>query len=72
MVLLLDTDNHRILLWLNGARQGRTIAGNDTPGNSDYQLNNPSQIRFDSANNLYVVDTNNSRIQRFNLVSNGC
>ncbi|CAF4536295.1 unnamed protein product, partial [Rotaria socialis] len=49
-----DTDNHRIFLWLNGARQGRTIAGNDTLGNSDYQLNNPSRIRFDSANNLYV------------------
>ncbi|CAF4274037.1 unnamed protein product, partial [Adineta steineri] len=32
----------------------------------------PSQIRLDSNYNLYVVDTNNSRIQRFDLISNGC
>jgi sugar lactone lactonase YvrE len=71
-MFIADTFNHRILVWLNGASQGRTIAGNGSMGNSVYQLNNPSQIRFDSNYNLYVVDTNNSRIQRFDLISNGC
>jgi DNA-binding beta-propeller fold protein YncE len=71
-MFIADTFNHRILVWLNGALQGRIIAGNGTAGNSVFQLNNPSQIRFDSDYNLYVVDTNNSRIQRFDLISNGC
>ncbi|CAF4825333.1 unnamed protein product, partial [Rotaria sp. Silwood1] len=66
------TFNHRILVWTNGARQGRMIAGDNTPGNNAFKLNSPTQIQFDSNYNLYVVDTNNSRIQRFDLISNGC
>ncbi|CAF1065072.1 unnamed protein product [Adineta steineri] len=71
-MFIADTLNHRILLWLNGAIKGHTIAGNGNAGSSATQLNNPSQIRLDSNYNLYVVDTNNSRIQRFDLISNGC
>ncbi|CAF0871819.1 unnamed protein product [Rotaria sordida] len=71
-MFIADTFNHRILVWTNGTRQGRVIAGDNTPGNNAFQLNNPTQIRFDSNYNLYVVDTNNSRIQRFDLISNGC
>jgi DNA-binding beta-propeller fold protein YncE len=71
-MFIADTLNHRILLWLNGATQGRIIAGNGSIGNSVFQLNSPTQIRFDSNYNLYVVDTNNCRIQRFDLISNGC
>jgi DNA-binding beta-propeller fold protein YncE len=67
-----DTLNHRVLLWLNGASQGSIIAGNGTPGNSTIQLNSPAQIRFDSNYNLYVADNQNNRIQRFDLISNGC
>jgi DNA-binding beta-propeller fold protein YncE len=71
-MFIADTLNHRILVWLNGTLQGRIIAGNGIVGNNDTQLNSPAQIRFDSNYNLYVVDTNNSRIQRFDLISNGC
>ncbi|UJR31953.1 hypothetical protein I4U23_019426 [Adineta vaga] len=71
-MFIADTLNHRILVWLNGSRQGRTIAGNGTAGNSDIQLNSPSQMRFDADYNLYVADTNNCRIQRFDLILNGC
>lgn len=71
-MFIADTLNHRILLWLNNDSQGRIIAGNSSAGNNDYQLNFPTQIRFDSNYNLYVVDTNNCRIQRFDLISNGC
>jgi sugar lactone lactonase YvrE len=67
-----DTMNHRILLWLNGQVQGRTIAGTGQAGDQSTQLNSPSQVRFDDKFNLYVVDTNNCRIQRFNLISDGC
>ncbi len=71
-MFIADTLNHRILLWLNGALQGRIIAGNGIANNSMFQLNSPTQIRFDSNYNLYVADTINSRIQRFDLISNGC
>ncbi len=71
-LFIADTLNHRILLWLNGNLQGRTIAGTGNAGNSIFELNSPTQIRFDSDYNLYVVDKNNSRIQRFDLISNGC
>ncbi|CAF1176876.1 unnamed protein product [Rotaria sp. Silwood1] len=71
-MFIADTFNHRILVWTNGARQGRMIAGDNTPGNNAFKLNSPTQIQFDSNYNLYVVDTNNSRIQRFDLISNGC
>lgn len=71
-MFIADTFNHRILLWLNGSLQGRIIAGTGTPSNGALNLNAPSQIRFDSNYNLYVADTNNCRIQRFNLISNGC
>ncbi|CAF1179933.1 unnamed protein product [Adineta ricciae] len=71
-MFIVDTLNHRVLLWLEGSRYGRTIIGNGTAGNSDEQLNSPSQIRFDADYNLYVVDTNNCRVQRFDLISNGC
>jgi len=71
-MFIADTLNHRILVWLNGALQGRIIAGTTNPGNSAFELNSPTQIRFDANYNLYVVDTNNSRIQRFDLIWNGC
>ena len=71
-MFIADTLNHRVLLWLNRALQGRIIAGNGFANNSMFQLNTPTQIRFDSEYNLYVADTGNSRIQRFDLISNGC
>jgi tripartite motif-containing protein 71 len=71
-MFIADTLNHRILLWQNGDLQGRIIAGNGIAGNSFEQLNSPSQIRFDLNHNLYVVDTSNCRIQRFDLITNGC
>ena len=71
-MFIADTFNHRVVLWLDGASQGRSIAGNGQPGATAVQLDRPSQIRFDANHNLYVVDTSNSRIQRFDLLSNGC
>ena len=71
-MFIADTGNHRIVLWLDGARTGRTIAGDGSPGASSSQLNSPVQLDFDDNYNLYVVDENNHRIQRFDLVYDGC
>ena len=36
------------------------------------RLSNPTNMKFDRHHNIYVVDTPNSRIQRFDLLDNGC
>jgi hypothetical protein len=46
--------------------------GTGISGTSQVQLNNPVQVQFDSNHNLYVVDQKNHRIQRFDLLNNGC
>lgn len=72
VLFIADTLNHRILAWEDGASRGRTVAGSGIPGTGNMQLDSPARIAFDADYNLYVTDTNNCRIQRFNLVSNGC
>ena len=71
-MFIADTYNHRILLWLKGAGQGRVIAGNGMAGNGMNQLHFPMQVQLDGKHNLYVADSVNCRIQRFDLISNGC
>ena len=87
-VYIADSGNHRIVQWLVGAQQGRIIAGKldkkvfifllyltigtGIAGLNDTQLNNPTQLKFDIYQNLYIVDQNNNRIQRYDLLYNGC
>ena len=56
--------------WENdyvGATVGVTIAGQSgIPGSWSYQLSNPTHIKFDLRGNMYVMDTSNKRIQRWN------
>jgi hypothetical protein len=48
------------------------MIGTGVAGVLDTQLNHPVQLKFDVHHNLYVVDQNNNRIQRFDLLYNGC
>ncbi|CAF4258285.1 unnamed protein product, partial [Rotaria sordida] len=52
--------------WYNGVPQGSVIAGEHGPGDYANQLNCPEGLAFDRDGNLYVADSNNHRIQRFN------
>ena len=68
-----DTNNHSIRKVSNGVMT--TVAGNGTHGFSgdngpatSAQLYYPSGVAVDSAGNLYIADTSNSRIRK---VSNG-
>ena len=61
--------NHRIQRWINGASNGSTIVGNGTAGSNSNQLHSPYGIAFDRFNNLYVADSGNNRILRFNLTN---
>ena len=65
-VYVSDRRNHRIQCFMNGESNGRTIAGVvENMGNDSTLLNGPSSIALDGQLNLYVVDQNNHRIQKF-------
>ncbi|CAF0889340.1 unnamed protein product [Didymodactylos carnosus] len=69
-----DTNNQRIQQWLVNAAEGRTIVGSEDgiSGVDSNKLNTPMGIRFDWQYNLYVADSVNNRVQKFNLIDNGC
>ncbi|CAF0931661.1 unnamed protein product [Didymodactylos carnosus] len=77
-VFIADTFNHRIMRWsLNSTTAsggGVCVLGcASVAGNGTTELNQPSDIKFDSNGNLYVCDTGNNRIQKFNiLIDDSC
>lgn len=65
-IYVADRDNHRIQFFLNGQSNGTTIAGiTGKSGSNSTMLNYPNSIALDHQLNLYVVDHNNHRIQKF-------
>ena len=67
---VVDCYNHRIQKWLKNATSGITIAGSPSgaSGNTAYLLNRPYGFAFDDEEKyMYVSDSLNNRIQRFNL-----
>ncbi|CAF2907798.1 unnamed protein product [Rotaria sp. Silwood2] len=64
---IVDHYNHRVQKWVLGASNGSTVAGqtNGAPGSSDSHLTHPAGIAVDSDGNVFVVDTNNHRVQRW-------
>ncbi|CAF3229319.1 unnamed protein product [Rotaria sp. Silwood2] len=69
-IYVADTGNHRIQMWLANTTTDSKIAGNSTGqmGTNASELRNPWSVVLDrNENNLYVSDTGNHRIQKFNL-----
>ncbi|CAF4343683.1 unnamed protein product, partial [Rotaria sordida] len=60
----------RIMRWIKGATQGAVIIGGKGEGEESNQLNGPVGLSFDRYGNLYVVDNENHRVQKFNIDSN--
>jgi DNA-binding beta-propeller fold protein YncE len=56
--------------WLKGAQNETIVVGGNGKGNQPNQLYYPYDLSFDQQNNLYVVDMENHRVQRFNVNSN--
>ncbi|CAF0944405.1 unnamed protein product [Adineta steineri] len=65
-----DTSNHRIVRWQHGETEGDTIAGGNGMGKASNQLHDPFDLSFDNNGNLFVSDSNNHRVQFFNLIDN--
>ncbi|CAF4360410.1 unnamed protein product [Adineta steineri] len=66
-----DSGNNRIQRWDQGATEGVTIAGdlNGNLGSNDTMFNSPQGLAINHNETLmYVTDTNNNRIQRFQLI----
>ncbi|MEA3336438.1 MAG: 6-bladed beta-propeller [Chloroflexota bacterium] len=62
-----DSGNHRVQVYsLSGGTPGHvaTIGVTGEPGSDSAHFNLPSQIVLDSADQLYVADTDNYRVQR--------
>ncbi|CAF4119796.1 unnamed protein product, partial [Adineta steineri] len=62
-----DHDNNRIQKWIQGAITGTTVAGDSTgtAGSTSTLLKSPIDLTFDENGFMYVVDSNNNRVQRF-------
>jgi DNA-binding beta-propeller fold protein YncE len=66
-MFIVDSLNSRILKWPIGQSFGLIIAGNEQSGSLPNQLNSPFAFAFNSYGALIVADTNNNRIQFFNI-----
>ncbi|CAF1093282.1 unnamed protein product [Adineta ricciae] len=70
-IYIADTMNNRIQRWKVGAASGVTVAGSPTGvvGSNSTMLNSPYRVTADvNETYLYVSDTSNKRIQRFQLI----
>lgn len=66
VIYVTDKDNSRIQKWLPGAIAGTTVAGGNGRGSKSNQLNEPiGSISIDAAGNLYVSDSFNHRVQKW-------
>ncbi|CAF0831632.1 unnamed protein product [Adineta steineri] len=66
-------ENRNYVIWqlLKNAINATIIAGTyQSPGSSSSQLSNPNDVYIDKSGNIYVVDTNNHRIQKFSSGTN--
>ncbi|CAF4113824.1 unnamed protein product, partial [Rotaria magnacalcarata] len=66
VVFVVDRSNHRVQRWNSGAISGLTVAGSTSdPGPWSYQFSNPTAITFDPYGYMYILDTGNSRVQKW-------
>ena len=59
--------NHRVMRWLKGAKEGTIVVGGNGEGEQPNQFSYPTDLSFDQQNNLYVVDWENHRVQKFGV-----
>ncbi|CAF3404196.1 unnamed protein product [Rotaria socialis] len=63
-----DSENHRVMRWTQGdKKQGTVTVGGNGQGAGANQLNFVRSLSFDRHGNLYVVDRDNERVQRFSI-----
>ncbi|CAF1437501.1 unnamed protein product, partial [Adineta steineri] len=69
-LFIVDQDNHRIIRL--GSNDIRCIIGCGEDGSQSHQLYFPTSLSFDNYGNIFIIDTANDRIQKFDFLSNSC
>ena len=70
-LFIVDMSNNRIIG--SGPNGFRCVAGcSGIAGGSAVQLKNPITLSFDSIGNMFVVDKDNNRVQKFLVLTNSC
>ncbi|CAF1474254.1 unnamed protein product, partial [Rotaria sp. Silwood1] len=64
-VYVCDGNNHRVMKWMEGAKQGIVVAGGQGKGNGLTQLSYPRGVVVDQLGTVYVADEWNNRIMRW-------
>ncbi|CAF1592922.1 unnamed protein product, partial [Adineta steineri] len=67
-IYVADERNHRVVRWCEGDDEGEIVVGGNGFGTQSNQLNYPRGLAFDNEENLYVVDQNNHRIQKYEKI----
>ena len=67
LVYVVDQGNDRVMRWLKGAKEGEMLVGGKGRGSANEQFDQPASISLDARGNLYVVDRDNHRVQRFDV-----
>ena len=66
-VFVSDSWNHGVAKWMKGAKNGEVVEGGIGRGTCNERFNQPANVSMDGQGNLYVVDMDNDRGQRFDL-----
>jgi sugar lactone lactonase YvrE len=64
-VYVSECGNHRVMKWVEGAKQGIVVAGGQGQGNGLTQLSYPHGVVVDQLDTVYVTDRENDRIMRW-------
>ncbi|CAF1362531.1 unnamed protein product [Adineta ricciae] len=67
---IVDSGNHRIIG--SGPNGFQCLVGCQGNGSTPNQLSHPSSLSFDSYGNMFVIDLDNKRIQKFLLLTGSC
>jgi len=68
IIYVADSENHRIIKWNFGERNGQVVAGGNGPGNRIDQLNYPCSVILDqNKKSLIICDNGNQRVVRWSL-----
>jgi sugar lactone lactonase YvrE len=60
-----DWGNHRVMKWVEGAKQGIVVAGGQGEGNGRTQVSYPNGVVVDQLGTVYVAEEQNDRIIRW-------
>ena len=64
-VIIADWNNHRVMKWPAGAKEGVVVAGGNGQGDDMNQLNHPFAVAVDQMGTVYVLEYVNHRVTRW-------